>query len=167
MYGKGAAFSEGPGERGAVWQLSEETNFDNSSTQKKIYDIIKSGTEDEDGKSFDQRFRDVQKACREMSQRDALAFRSGSASLDERVRAGLQVLFRRRVRTGSSSNRYGNEFNLTSRDGNKFKVVTVDATSDEQCSETIQKGLEKFHSSKSETEYIQRMKEAFPYAFKD
>ena len=129
MYGKGTAFSEGPGERGAVWRrLSEETNFDNSSTQKKIYDIIKSGTEDEDGKSFDQRFRDVQKACREMSQRDALAFRSGSASLDERVRAGLQVLFRRRVRTGSSSNRYGNEFNLTSRDGNKFKVVIVDAT---------------------------------------
>lgn len=71
------------------------------------------------------------------------------------------------MRAGSSSNRYGNEFALTSKEGNKFKVVIVDATSDEQCSETIQKGLEKFHSSKSETEYIQRMKEAFPYAFKD
>ena len=42
-----------------------------------------------------------------------------------------------------------------------------DATSDEQCSEAMQKGLEILHSSKSETEFIQRMKEAFPYAFKD
>ena len=128
MYGKGAAFSEGPGERGAVWQLSEEITFDNSSTQKKIYDIIKSGTEDEDGKSFDQRFRDIQKACREMSQGELQSYRERRTILNERVRAGLQVLFRRRVRAGSSSNRYGNEFNLTSRDGNEFKVVIVDAT---------------------------------------
>ena len=109
-------------------KLSEETTFDNSSTQKKIYDIIKSGTEDEDGKSFDQRFRDIQKACREMPQGELQSYRERRTILNEEVRAGLQVLFRRRVRTGSSSNRYGNEFNLTSRDGNKFKVVIVDAT---------------------------------------
>ena len=84
--------------------------------------------EDEDGKSFDQRFRDIQKACREMSQRELQSYREKGAELNETVRAGLQVLFRRRVRTGSGSNRYGNEFNLTSRDGNKFKIVTVDAT---------------------------------------
>lgn len=50
----GVLFPKGPRERGTIWlQLSEETTFDNSSTQKKIYDIIKSGMEDEDGKSFD------------------------------------------------------------------------------------------------------------------
>ena len=120
-----------------------------------------------DGYSYDQRFRDIQKACREMSQRELQSYREKGAELDERVRAGLQEYFRRRILSGRSSNRYGNEFALTSKEGNKFKVVIVDATSDEQCSETIQKGLEKFHSSKSETEYIQRMKEAFPHAFKD
>ena len=41
------------------------------------------------------------------------------------------------------------------------------ATSDEQSSEAAQKDLEIFRSSKSETEYIQRMKEAFPHVFKD
>ena len=123
--------------------------------------------EDEDGKSFDQRFRDIQKACREMPQGELQSYRERRTILNERVRAGLQEYFRRRILSGRSSNRYGNEFALTSKEGNKFKVVIVDATSDEQCSETIQKGLEKFHSSKSETEYIQRMKEAFPYAFKD
>ena len=49
----------------------------------------------------------------------------------------------------------------------KIKRQVGDATSDEQCSEAMQKGLEILHDSKSETEFIQRMKETFPYAFKD
>ena len=41
------------------------------------------------------------------------------------------------------------------------------ATSDEQSYEVTQTLLEILHDSKSETEYIQRLKETFPYAFKD
>ncbi len=109
-------------------QFSEETNFDNSSTQKKIYDIIKSGMEDEDGKSFDQRFRDIQKACREMSQRELQAFRIDRSKLDERVRAGLRDVFQRRVRAGSAGNRNGNALRLISKSGEQFNIVEVDAT---------------------------------------
>lgn len=109
-------------------RYSEETNFDNSSTQKKIYDIIKSGTEDEDGKSFDQRFRDIQKACREMSQRELQSYRERRSKLDERVRAGLRDVFQRRVRTGSAGNRNGNALRLISKSGEQFNIVEVDAT---------------------------------------
>ena len=49
--------------------------------------------EDEDGKSFDQRFRDIQKACREMPQGELQSYRERRTILNERVRAGLQVFF--------------------------------------------------------------------------
>ncbi len=109
-------------------QFSEETNFDNSSTQKKIYDIIKSGMEDEDGESFDQRFRDIQKACREMSQGELQSYREKGAELNERVRAGLRDVFQRRVRAGSAGNRNGNALRLISKSGEQFNIVEVDAT---------------------------------------
>ena len=108
-------------------QFSEETNFDNSSTQKKIYDIIKSGMEDEDGKSFDQRFRDIQEACREMSQEELQLYRERRAKLDERVRTGLEGYFRRRILSGSGSDGNVNALTLSYKAGNRFRILTVDA----------------------------------------
>ncbi len=108
-------------------QLSEEITFDNSSTQKKIYDIIKSGMEDEDGKSFDQRFRDIQEACREMSQEELQLYRERRAKLDERVRTGLEGYFRRRILSGSGSDGNVNALTLSYKAGNRFRILTVDA----------------------------------------
>ena len=89
----------------------------------KVYDIIKSIKEDEDDNTFNQRFRDIQKACREMSEGELQAFRSDRTKLDERVRAGLRDVFQRRIRTSSVGNRNGNALRLISKSGEQFNIV--------------------------------------------